>query len=89
MTSLAKSDGWQIIRAQMEVELDIIIGRLSSSPELSESSLHHMRGLIYAAKKMLDLPEAVAQQINNSIILNTPAPAKAGTKGKSNAPTSK
>lgn len=84
LDSLEKSEGWALVKKQMEDELDTVIRQLSSTPTLADADLHWRRGVVFAATQFLALPERLKNKIKNDVIIakSITSPATAGQKGK-------
>lgn len=82
ITALNKSKGWAIIREQIDKELNVFLNQMSTPPAMTESQLHWMRGVLFASRRFLSIPDALLQQIENDIRLTAPPTQKAATKGQ-------
>lgn len=77
LEALLASEGWRIVTRTMREEIERLTVTLASSPVMSEAELHYHRGKIYAAVRLLDVPQALIRLAQTQIMLEE-TPAKAG-----------
>lgn len=69
--ALIASDGWSLLRRRMDQERALFIHQLASANTMSESELHWRRGVLWAAERLLQMPELFLAQLENELILKT------------------
>lgn len=67
---LTKSAGWTILKEEMEKSILQAAYQLSDNPTMTPDEMHFRRGSMWAARKFVELPEAISAVINNDILLD-------------------
>lgn len=67
---LLKSEGWAVLQREMEKSILQAAYFLAEQKDITNDQMHFRRGAMWAARKFLELPEAVKSILNNDILLD-------------------
>jgi len=69
LEKLLKTQGWTILQEEMRKSILQAAYQLAERSDMPVEEMHFRRGAMWAAKKFLDLPEAVKALLNNDILM--------------------
>lgn len=69
LTTLFKSKGWAILTEVMEQEILASAKSMGGSATMGTDELHFRRGAIFAADRLLTLPEIMLNNLDTSILM--------------------
>ena len=81
---LINSAGWTVLKEEMERSILQAAYQLCDNSNMPPEEMHFRRGSMWAARKFIDLPNAVSAILLNDVLLETASkeqptdPAKAG-----------
>lgn len=84
---LRQHPGWTYMRSIMEHEMKQGVSALCSSANMPETEMHFRRGALWAAEKMINLPENLELRLRNDLLIEESMPATAGTQPSATADT--
>lgn len=67
---LAKSKGWMVLKQVMEEELVQAAMAIAHSPSMPVDEINFRRGSIWAAERMIDLPERLRMKLESEAALS-------------------
>lgn len=66
---LKRSSGWAVLREIMEQEMIAAAQQIAEHRSMTMDEVNFRRGAIWAAKKMLDLPDRLEQQLQTEVMI--------------------
>jgi len=69
LEKLLKTQGWTVLQEEMRKSILQAAFQLAERSDMPVDEMHFRRGAMWAAKKFLDLPEAVKALLNNEILM--------------------
>ena len=69
LDSLQRSRGWAVVRETMDAEIRQAARHLASKPNATNEELRWRAGTIYAAEKLLDLPDQLIARLETALML--------------------
>jgi hypothetical protein len=69
VTQLFKSKGWQVIDDVMKEEIVSSAMSIADNPNMTLDEINFRRGSIWAAKRLLELPERLSIKLQSDIAL--------------------
>jgi hypothetical protein len=75
---LRQHPGWTHMRAIMEHEMRQGVSALCNNANMDEKEMHFRRGALWAAEKMINLPENIELRLRNDLLIEESMPATAG-----------
>lgn len=79
LRALLASDGWAIVRTAMDREIRFVTSQLAGPDPITEAELHWRRGSLFAAERLLQLPERLIALFENDHLINSSAMAEQRT----------
>lgn len=71
LDALTKSKGWVLLRETMERELLAAAMAIAKNPEMTEKEVDFRRGSIWAAERLLHLPETLRRSVETELLLES------------------
>ena len=68
--NLQSSDGWELIKKVMEDEILQAAMQIGENPNMELNEINFRRGAIWAANRMLELPDRLKVKLENEIALS-------------------
>jgi hypothetical protein len=65
---LKRSTGWGVLREIMQQEMIAAAQQIAENRSMTMDEVNFRRGAIWAAKKMLDLPERLESQLQSEVM---------------------
>ena len=78
LEELQASTGWQYLREILRAEITDAAFAMANATNLTESEMHFRRGAMWAAVRLVELPDRLSLRLNNEISLNVSAKAEKG-----------
>lgn len=69
INQLTKSKGWQVIDDVMKEEIVSSAMAIADNPNMTLDEINFRRGSIWAAKRLLELPERLSAKLESDIAL--------------------
>lgn len=69
LDELMESPAWGLLEATMQDEILNAAYQLSANKPITADELHFKRGAIWAARRMIELPNQMKTLINNELIM--------------------
>lgn len=79
LDDLTKSKGWAYLREVMRAELVDAAFAMANAAALTESEMHFRRGAMWAAVRLIELPDRLSLRLQNELALKPSAKAEKGT----------
>ena len=70
LRDLASSPGWEVIRAVMADEIMALSLRMARTPEMTQQEMDFIRGAIYAADGLVNMPEKILLKLEGEYSLD-------------------
>lgn len=70
LNTLLKSRGWAVIREVMEREILTAARSLGGTASMATDEMHFRRGAIYAADRLLAMPETLTRNLEASVLFD-------------------
>ena len=67
--NLQSSDGWELIKKVMEDEILQAAMQIGENPNMELNEINFRRGAIWAANRMLELPDRLKIKLENEVAL--------------------
>jgi hypothetical protein len=68
--NLQSSDGWELIKKVMEDEILQAAMQIGENPNMELNEINFRRGAIWAANRMLELPDRLKIKLENEVALS-------------------
>lgn len=78
ISNLQSSDGWQLIKQVMEDEILQAAMQIGENPNMELNEINFRRGAIWAANRMLEMPNRLKIKIENEVALSQGDDSKTG-----------
>ncbi|CAB5220253.1 hypothetical protein UFOVP235_20 [uncultured Caudovirales phage] len=78
LDELTHSKGWNYLREIMRTELVEAAMAIANAHNPTEQDLHFRRGAMWAAVRLIELPDRLSLRLQNEIALNSSAKAEKG-----------
>lgn len=72
LRKLKKNDGWSVIHEVMEQELVALAKKVGQSPSMPMDQIRFSQGALWAAERLLDLPDRLITKLENDERLTPP-----------------
>tara|TARA_E500000318_G_scaffold11202_1_gene9891 strand:+ start:3207 stop:3473 length:267 start_codon:yes stop_codon:yes gene_type:complete len=69
LTSLKKTQGWQIVEKVMDQEILTASFQLSENRDMTIDEIHFKRGAMWAARQLKELPDKLILKYRNDVAL--------------------
>jgi hypothetical protein len=79
LEELTKSKGWHYLREIMRAELTDAAMAMAVAHNPTEQDMHFRRGAMWAAVRLIELPDRLSLRLQNEISLSSSAKAEKGT----------
>tara|TARA_B100001939_G_C16868508_1_gene585235 strand:- start:236 stop:502 length:267 start_codon:yes stop_codon:yes gene_type:complete len=70
LKELENSSGWNVLVDIMKDEIVQSAMQIAESPNMSLDEINYRRGSIFAAKRLLELPQRLAVHLENEIVMD-------------------
>ena len=67
---LAKSPGWDVIKGVMQDEIMVLSLRMARTPDMTKQEMDFIRGAIYAADGLVNMPEKLLVKLEGEYSLD-------------------
>lgn len=78
LEELTNSKGWHYLREIMKAELTEAAMAMANAHNPTEQDMHFRRGAMWAAVRLIELPDRLSLRLQNEIALSTSAKAEKG-----------
>ena len=79
LKELENSSGWNVLVDIMKDEIVQSAMQIAESPNMSLDEINYRRGSIFAAKRLLELPQRLAVHLENEIVMDDKSDKKTDT----------
>ena len=70
LKELETSAGWNVLLEIMKEEIVVSAMQIAETPNMELDEINYRRGSIYAAKRLLELPQRLAVKLDNEIAMD-------------------
>tara|TARA_A100001035_G_C27768912_1_gene495208 strand:+ start:1513 stop:1767 length:255 start_codon:yes stop_codon:yes gene_type:complete len=70
LKELENSAGWNVLLEIMKEEIVVSAMQIAETPNMELDEINYRRGSIYAAKRLLELPQRLAVKLENEIAMD-------------------
>jgi len=70
LKELDQSSGWQVLHDIMKEEIVSVAMEIAESPSMHIDEINFRRGAIFSAKRLLELPQRLAVQLENELVMD-------------------
>ena len=70
LKELETSAGWNVLLEIMKEEIVVSAMQIAETPNMELDEINYRRGSIYAAKRLLELPQRLAVKLENEIAMD-------------------
>lgn len=70
LKELENSAGWNVLLEIMKDEIVVSAMQIAETPNMELDEINYRRGSIYAAKRLLELPQRLAVKLENEIAMD-------------------
>ena len=70
LKELQDSAGWNVLLEIMKEEIVLSAMQIAETPNMELDEINYRRGSIYAAKRLLELPQRLAVQLENEVAMD-------------------
>jgi len=70
LKELQNSAGWNVLLEIMKEEIVLSAMQIAETPNMELDEINYRRGSIYAAKRLLELPQRLSVQLENEVAMD-------------------
>ena len=70
LKELDNSEGWNVLLEIMKEEIVVSAMQIAETPNMELDEINYRRGSIYAAKRLLELPQRLAVKLEHEIAMD-------------------
>ena len=70
LKELENSAGWNVLLEILKEEIVVSAMQIAETPNMELDEINYRRGSIYAAKRLLELPQRLAVKLENEIAMD-------------------